>query len=130
MKNTAYDIDNVYKIIRRYYVKRFPYDTQPNSANVINDELNRLSSSARIVTGSVTNTVTFENPNPAEAATDYGYNPASILEEYLSDQSSLTDLMEDIREMRDWLAKAGYLYRHGGGHTATEALLRTKDLTS
>jgi len=130
MKNTLYSIDIVYRIIRSYYVKRFPYNTEPNSANVVNDELARLHSSARIVTGSATNITTFENPNPSEAANDFGYNPGFVLEEYLSDGPSMNYLLEDIREMREWLFRAGYLYKDGKGHIATETLLRTGTLTS
>jgi hypothetical protein len=129
MKNSTYAIDVVYQMLRNYYIKNFPYSTRPSVGSVINDELLRLSSSARIVTGSVTNTVTFENPHPAEPATDAGYNPAFILEECLSDQSSLTDLWDDLRAMREWLIIAGYLCKVGAGHTATETLLRTKTIT-
>lgn len=129
MKNTIYAIDTVYQILRTYYIKKFPSSTRPNVGSVINDELLRLGSSARIVTGGVTNTVTFENPHPSEPATDAGYNPAFILEEYLSDEPSLTDLWDDIKELQEWLVIAGYLYKVGAGHTATETLLRTQTLT-
>mgnify|MGYP006877425839 CR=1 FL=1 len=129
MQNTIYAIDTVYEIIRTYYIKRFPYSTRPNVGAVINDELVRLNSSARVVTGSVTDITTFENPNPSEAATDAGYNPAFILEEYLGDESGLKALWHDIKEMREWLVLAGYLYKVGAGHTATEALLRTQHIT-
>jgi hypothetical protein len=129
MQNTIYAIDTVYQILRTYYIKRFPYSTRPSVGSVINEELLRLNSSARIVTGSVSNTTTFENPNPSEAATDAGYNPAFILEDYLSDESGLNALWHDIKEMREWLVLAGYLYKVGAGHTATEALLRTQNIT-
>jgi len=129
MQNTIYAIDTVYQIIRTYYIKRFPSSTRISVGSVINDELLRLNSTAKVVTGSVTNTTTFENPNPSEPATDAGYNPAFILEEYLSDQSGLDALWLDIREMLEWLVLAGYLYKVGAGYTATEALLRTQHIT-
>lgn len=129
MKNTFYDIDGLFQVVRRYYVESFPYSVQPNAIGVMNNELKRVDSSAKIRYVDDANT-SFENLSPAvKPESILAYNPAVHLEEYLEEKHNLAVLLEDIRTLRTWLVKAGYLYADGRNHTATEELIRTYNLT-
>lgn len=129
MKSMFYDIDGLFQVVRRYYVQNFPYSAQPNAIGVMNNELKRLESSAKIRHVDDSNT-SFENASPA-VNTDsiFAHNPAVELEEYLKEKQNRDVLLEDIRTLRTWLVKAGYLYADGRSHIATEELLRTYNLT-
>lgn len=129
MKSTLYDIDGLFQVVRRYYVESFPYSAQPNAIGVMNNELKRVESSAKIRYVDDSNT-SFENPSPTvNPDSVFAYNPAVDLEEYLEVKQNLDVLLEDIRTLRTWLVKAGYLYADGRDHIATEELLRTYNLT-
>lgn len=129
MKNTLYDIDELFQVVRRYYVESFPYSAQPNAIGVMNQELKRAESSAKIRYVDDLNT-SFENLSPAvKPESIIAHNPAVYLEEYLEEKQRREMLFEDIRALRTWLVKAGYLYADGRNHIATEELLRTYNLT-
>jgi len=129
MKNTFYDIDDLYQVVRRFYLKSFPYSAQPNAIGVMNNELKRVESSAKIRYVDDLNT-SFENLSPAiKTESVFDHNPAVYLEEYLEEKQRREALFEDIRALRTWLVKAGYLYVDGRNHIATEALIRTYSLT-
>lgn len=129
MKNTFYDIDDLFQVVRRYYVGSFPYSAQPNAIGVMNNELKRLESSAKIRHVDDLNT-SFENVSPAvNPDSIFAHNPAVKLEEYLEAKQNRNVLLEDIRVLRTWLVKAGYLYADGRNHIATEELIRTYNLT-
>lgn len=129
MKSTLYDIDGLFQVVRRYYVESFPYSAQPNAIGVMNNALKRAESSAKIRYVDDSNT-SFENLSPAvKPESDFAYDPAFHLEEYLEEKQSREVLLEDIRVLRTWLVKAGYLYVDGRNHSATEELLRTYNLT-
>lgn len=129
MKNMFYDIDDLFQVVRRYYVESFPYSAQPNGISVMNNELNRVKSSAKIRYVDDLKT-SFENLTPAvRPESDFSHNPAVYLEEYLEQEQGRKVLLEDIQALQKWLVKAGYLYADGRNHMATEALLRTYKLT-
>ncbi|MEN4586926.1 hypothetical protein [Pantoea agglomerans] len=130
MKNTLYDIDDLYQATRRYFMNSFPYPGESVSGAIMNLELQRNSSKARIISSNQFGNTTFENPEPIQKTESiYGESYGFTLEEYLSNDASRRYVMEDLKELKKWMIKEEFLYAEKGGLLATEKLLRTKKLT-
>lgn len=111
MTNKEFNYNDLYKMIRSYYLIYFPYGVEFKPSEVISFHLrNNDIKGMVIVTDS---TYTFDNPSPTKATddiydemfTDYRIN----VEKYLSDSDELKKVVRDLNQLKSWLIKEGFL---------------------
>ncbi|WP_187484938.1 hypothetical protein [Pantoea agglomerans] len=131
MKNTLYDFNGLYLLVRRYYLKCFPHIADSAPEAILNLQLKCHDSSALVVsTGQLGNTL-LENQEPIQKHNPpYVENHGYVLEAYLSDEASRGDILEDIKALNEWMIKEGFIHADDEGSIATSRLLDVRSLTS
>lgn len=128
MKNTHYDINGLFKLIKNYYADHFPHETKAIAIDIVNYHLKSQGSSAKIV-GPNAQESEFENQNPTESKeSDFRYNSMIKLEEYLANYLNRNQLIEDVIALKRWLTNENYLRDTVEGLVATKELLITNKL--
>jgi len=129
MRNTIYDINALFRLLKQYYVDHCPHVEEATAIDIVNYYLKLQGSSAKIV-GARAFTSEFKNPNPKKnKGSDSTWNTAIKLEEYLAGHTNRNNLIEDVIALRGWLINENYLREMEKGIIATKELLITHTLT-
>lgn len=130
MKNTLYDLNDLFQATRRYYMKTFPYAGSGVSAEIMNLELKRNSSTMHIAVADQFGNTTFEGAKIAQRTDSVYAQPFGVtLEDYLSDKTCRKDVMDDLKELKGWMIKEEFLSVEKVGLLATGKLLKVNKLT-
>ncbi|MBE5213498.1 hypothetical protein IG611_00400 [Pectobacterium sp. A535-S3-A17] len=126
MKNTLYNINGIYGVIRDYYIANFPHKIEFHADNALNAHVRSKNENAFIVKNE--KGYEFSNPTPYQLSDDsfsrsFEVNIVS-LEKYLSEENNLTFMFQDVNALNKWLEDSGFV-KNG---VATEKMLATKTL--
>ena len=124
MHNELYNINGVYELIRKYYVFNFPHKVEFQAVNAINHFVKSYNAEAVIKKDG--DVYVFINTKPYQRSSDPFANSLGIhteqLERYLSDDSGIRKLFQDVNALHLWLVDNNFIKNN----LATEKLLATK----
>ncbi|MCY2120008.1 hypothetical protein OW833_23455 [Klebsiella pneumoniae] len=123
MKNHILSISGVYGIIREHYVSNFPHKLQFQAVDALDKYIKQYNENASLRKADGGKYI-FENPEPTPKDDSPFENSARNLEAYLSQESGLKNLFEDINAMHEWLLQSGFI----NAGIATEKMLLTHKL--
>ncbi|ENR0231978.1 hypothetical protein IM270_20350 [Enterobacter cloacae complex sp. I7] len=126
MKNNTYNLNQVYSIIRDYYVDSFPHSLSFISSEALSFHLKKHGSTARVIKHETGYDFVNENPKVrSDDIFDNGYEDYVInLEGFLSDRRNTSSLINDINALASWLMDGLYI-KNG---IATDKMLEVKKL--
>ncbi|WP_458038943.1 hypothetical protein [Pantoea ananatis] len=126
MRNNIYNINDLYRVIRRFYIAAFPYETNFSALEALNLEIKEINKDAEIVWRGPG--LVFENPNPTTIKTDDPYDNENgssqrIIEEYFESASSkdIEYIEDDLKHLANWLFNEGFINKR----MPTEKMLDT-----
>ncbi|MEI3777107.1 hypothetical protein [Pectobacterium brasiliense] len=126
MRNSLYNINGIYSIIRKYYIDNFPYKIEFRAEDVLNYHIQSKNENAYIVQNGTE--YEFKNPTPYQLSDDTfarSFETEIVsLEEYLAEENNLVSIFNDVHTFNNWLVDSGFI-KNG---VATEKMLVTKTL--
>lgn len=127
MKNHILTISSIYGIIREHYVSNFPHKLQFQAVDALNKYIKRYNEKASLCKTDGGKYI-FENPEPTPKEESPYENSLGLsarnLEAYLSQESGVQNLFQDINAMHEWLLQSGFI----NAGIATEKMLLTHKL--
>lgn len=122
MKNKFYNRHGIYNIIRKHYLKNFPYPTQFEALNAINEHLNSIDESVHIK--KVGDEYKLIQPtHHKEEKSKYETQESNVFV-YLSQPSGIAAVFQDVNTYHEWLNNNGFI----ADRIATEKMLVTDKL--
>ncbi|MCA6924719.1 hypothetical protein [Pectobacterium versatile] len=126
MRNSLYNINGIYSIIREYYIANFPYKIEFKAEDVLNAHIQSKNENACIVQNGTK--YEFQNPTPYQLSNEAfarSFETGIVyLEEYLAEENNLVSIFNDLHIFNSWLVDSGFI-KNG---VATEKMLVTKTL--
>lgn len=128
MKNEIYSINDIYGIIRDFYISNFPYEIDVNIVDIINREIQRYNKKSSIIQDG--GEYLFDNPEPTQQNRDPFFDDDNAykikIEHYYNQKENIVNIFNDVEVLHEWLINNGFIRND----VATEKMLSIKALQS
>ncbi|MGA4658799.1 hypothetical protein ACK6ST_18115 [Proteus terrae] len=115
MKNNKFDVNEVYSMIRAFYIKKMPYETVFSPIGTINLYLkvNSKSNAQIIITENNSYQYTENAEEPIDDWDEILFDLNKMEMEFFKKEENIINLISDLTELQKWLTHEGYITEHG-----------------